>query len=67
VQISAAEQKRQDLYKQAVSLSTSGKLKDATITWEKLLKENPKDEDAKKNLDKTRTDLINSEKHGISW
>jgi len=66
-QISAAEQKRQDLYKQAVNLSTSGKLKDATMTWEKLLKENPKDEDAKKNLDKTRTDLINSEKHGISW
>ncbi|NTV53254.1 MAG: hypothetical protein HGA76_09630 [Candidatus Firestonebacteria bacterium] len=65
--VSAAEQKRQDLYKQAVSLSTSGKLKDATITWEKLLKENPKDEDAKKNLDKTRSDLINSEKHGIRW
>jgi tetratricopeptide (TPR) repeat protein len=65
--VSAAEQKRQDLYKQAVSLSTSGKLKDATMTWEKLLKENPKDEDAKKNLDKTRQDLINSEKHGIRW
>ncbi len=66
-EVSAAEQKRKDLYKEAVSLSTSGNLKDATKTWEKILKENPKDEDAKKNLDATRQNLINSEKRGIRW
>jgi tetratricopeptide (TPR) repeat protein len=66
-EVSATEQKRQELYKQAVNLSTSGKLKDATMTWEKILKENPKDEDAKKNLDATRQNLINSEKRGIRW
>lgn len=66
-QLSAAEQKRRDLYKEAVSLSRSGNLKDATATWEKILKENPQDEDAKKNLEKTRQDLINSEKRGLKW
>jgi tetratricopeptide (TPR) repeat protein len=57
----------QKLYKEAVNLSRTGKLSDAVQTWEKLIKENPADEDAKKNLDKTRQDLIDSQKRGLKW
>lgn len=66
-QISPTEQKRIELYKKAVSLSQAGKLKDAAITWEKIISENPKDEDAKNNLDKTRQEYIESEKRGLRW
>jgi tetratricopeptide (TPR) repeat protein len=63
--LSPAEQKRLDMYKQAVSLSRAGKLKDAALTWEKIITENPEDADAKTNLDKTRKEFISSEKKGI--
>lgn len=64
---SQTEQKRKQLYKDAISLSTSGKLKEAVQTWDRLSKENPKDEDARQNLEKTRKDLIDSQKKGIRW
>jgi tetratricopeptide (TPR) repeat protein len=65
--LAPAEQKRIELYKKAVGLSQAGKLKDAALTWEKIINENPKDEDAKGNLDRTRKEFIESEKRGIRW
>jgi len=61
------EEVERKLYKEAVDLSRNGKLKDAVHTWEKLLEKNPADEDAKENLEKTRQDLIDSQKRGIRW
>jgi len=66
-QITPKEQKRIELYKKAVNLSQAGKLKDAALAWEKIITENPQDEDAKNNLDKTRKEYIQSEKRGIRW
>lgn len=59
--------KQQKLYKEAVEQSRSGNLKEAVRTWEKLVKENPEDKDAKQNFDETRKNLIDSQKKGISW
>ncbi|MCD4813995.1 PorV/PorQ family protein [bacterium] len=61
------ESKQQKMYKEAVSLSRSGKLKEAVRSWENLVKENPTDKDAAKNLNKTRQNLIESQKKGIRW
>jgi tetratricopeptide (TPR) repeat protein len=59
--------KRQQLYKEAVELSRTGNLKEAVRSWEKLSKENPEDQDAKQNFERTRQNLIDSQKKGISW
>lgn len=59
--------KRKKMYKEAVELSRNGKLKDAVRSWEKLAKENPEDKDAQQNLEKTRKNLIDSQKKGIRW
>ncbi|MBN1596013.1 hypothetical protein JW933_08825, partial [candidate division FCPU426 bacterium] len=66
-QKAAPPSKSQQLYKEAVDLSRGGKLKEAVRSWEKLVKENPEDKDAKQNLDKTRQNLIDSQKKGIRW
>jgi tetratricopeptide (TPR) repeat protein len=63
----AKQSKKKKMYKEAVELSRGGKLKDAVRSWEKLVKENPEDNDAKQNLDKTRKNLIDSQKKGIRW
>ncbi|MCK5240994.1 PorV/PorQ family protein [bacterium] len=63
----ARENKKKRMYKKAVEFSREGKLKDAVRSWEKLVKENPNDRDAKQNLDKTRKNLIDSQKKGIRW
>jgi len=67
VKVLTKESKRQKLYKEAVNLSCSGKLKEAVRSWEKLVEENPEDQDARKNLEKTRQNLIESQKKGIRW
>ncbi|MEW6517554.1 MAG: PorV/PorQ family protein [candidate division FCPU426 bacterium] len=59
--------KQQKLYKEAVEQSRNGNLKAAVRTWEKLVKENPEDQDAKQNFEETRKNLIDSQKKGISW
>lgn len=61
------ESKQRTLYKEAVNQAKHGDLKNAMKTWEKLVKENPKDADAKKNLDATKKNLIESQKKGIRW
>lgn len=65
--VSKKEKKKEKLYKEAVNKAKSGKLKDAMQTWEKLVKENPDDQDAKKNLEETKKNLIESQKKGIRW
>jgi tetratricopeptide (TPR) repeat protein len=67
IEVKQTESKHEKLYKEAVDLSRSGKLKEAVRTWETLSKDNPQDQDTQKNLDKTRQDLIDSQKKGIRW
>ncbi len=61
------DKKRRELHKKAVELSKQGKLKDAAHSWEKLMKENPEDQEVQRSYEKTRQDIIDSQKKGIRW
>ncbi len=65
--VNQKENKKRSLYKEAVNQAKHGDLKNAMQTWEKLVKENPDDADAKKNLDATKKNFIDSQKKGIRW
>gem|GEM_PF-6672809 len=67
IQVKQAETQREKMYKAAGGLARSAKRKAAVRSFEKLATDNPQDKDAQKNLEKTRQDLIDSQKKGIRW